>query len=238
MKSNFDKLISVPIESEDVTKTVTKLPRHPEDAELVAVQLKRRLQLKNSHLQEFIRPQSVIKALQTLKENFHNPFYQDIEIDEEFLNKPVEAEVVVKGDSASEKHEQELDEEFDREEQKAKETDEVVKLYSALSLQTNETDEIMEVDGDAGVNSTKEPRAEGDGEDDESEDEYDTRLKAVKNFQSKQENNTCLLPRDMANGICMNTEKTPKTVDTKKKTIQIAPGTKVFNSLFLSYHCT
>ena len=219
MKSNFDKLISVPIESEDVSKTVTKLPRHPEDAELVAVQLKRRLQLKNSHLQEFIRPQSVIKALQTLKENFHNPFYQDIEIDEEFLNKPVEAEVVVEGDSASEKHEQELDEEFDREEQKAKETDEVVKLYSALSLQTNETDEIMEVDGDTGVDSTKEPRAEG-GEDDESEDEYDTRLKAVKNFQSKQENNTCLLPRDMANDIYMNTKKSAVT-----ETIQIAPGT-------------
>ena len=236
MKSNFDKLISVPIESEDVTKTVTKLPRHPEDAELVAVQLKRRLQLKNSHLQEFIRPQSVIKALQTLKENFHNPFYQDIEIDEEFLNKPVKKDDEMEVDSASQKHEQELDEEYEREEQKAKDTDEVVKLYSALSLQTNQNDEMMEVDGVAGVESTKEPKP-NDGEDEESEDEYDTRLSSVKNFQSKQENITCLLPRDMANKMYMNTEKSAKAVPTKKGTIQIAPGTYFdFNIYFLSLY--
>ena len=220
MKSHFDKLISVPIESDDVTRTVAKLPRHPEDAEIVAVQLKRRLQLKNSHLQEYIRPQSVIKALQILKGKFSNPFYQDVEIDEEFLNKPVIEDTKTEVDSASEKHEQELDEEYEREEQKAK-----------------QADENIERDADSGVESNKESKAKN-GEDEESEDEFDTRLNSVKNFQSKQENNTCLLPRDMANGICMNTEKTPKTVDTKKKTIQIAPGTKVFNSLFLSYHCT
>ena len=202
MKSNFDKLISVPIESEDVTKTVAKLPRHPEDAEIVAVQLKRRLQLKNSHLQEFIRPQSVIKALQTLKGKFCNPFYQDIEIDEAFLNKPVNEGIEIEVDSASQKYEQELDDEYEREEQKAK-----------------EADKIMELDGDGGVDSTKEPKVKS-GEDEDSEDEYDTRLNTVKNFQSKQENNTCLLPRDMANDIYMNTGKSTVT-----ETIQIAPGT-------------
>ena len=52
---------------------------------------------------------------------------------------------------------------------------------------------------------------DGDGikwdEDEESEDENDTRLNSVKNYQSKQENNTCLLPREMTNQIRMNTGK-------------------------------
>ena len=121
MKSNFDKVISVPIECDDVSKTVAQLPRHPDDAEIVAVQLKRRLQLKNSHLQEYIRPQVVLKALQTLKEKFANPFYQDIKINEEFLNKPTVEGDEMEVESASEIHERELDEEFDRDEQKTKE---------------------------------------------------------------------------------------------------------------------
>ena len=217
MKSNFDKVISVPIECDDVIKSVAQLPRHPDDAEIVAVQLKRRLQLKNSHLQEYIRPQTIIKALQTLKETFSNPFYQTIEINEGFLDKTVTEGDEMQLDSASQINEQELDEEFEKEKQKAKEASENEKLKARTS-----TDDGKEVE------STMENEANnGAVEDDESEDEHDTRLTSVKNFQSKQENNTCLLPRDMTNEIRMNLGKSPITVPTKKKTIQIAPGMKL-----------
>ena len=220
MKSNFDKVISVPIECDDVNKTVAQLPRHPNEAEIVAVQLKRRLQLKNSHLQEYIRPQMVVKALQMLKGKFSNPFYQDIEINEDFLNKPDEDEMEV--DSASQIHEQELDEEYEREQQKAKEAAAVEKEKAP--------------DGEE-VESTKEPEAKsGSDADEESEDEYDTRLKSVKNFQSRQENNTCLLPRDMANEIVMNPGKSAIKKPTENKSIQIAPGKMIF--FFISVYKT
>ena len=214
MKSNFDKVISVPIECEDVTKTVAQLPRHPDEAEIVAVQLKRRLQLKNSHLQEYIRPQIIIKALQTLKEKFSNPFYQDIEINEGFLDKPIIEGDEIEVESASQIHERELDEQFDRDEQKTKEA----------SANEKEMRGPLIVDGEE-VEFTMEPEAKsGTDEDAESEDEFDTRLTSVKKFQSKQENNTCLLPIDMANKIKMNSEKSAMTVPTKNKSIQIAPG--------------
>jgi hypothetical protein len=84
MKSNFDQIVSVPLECDDVSKTVSQLPRHPDDASIVAVQLKRRLQLKNSHLSEYIRPKVILNALKALKA-CGNQFYQDIDINEDFL---------------------------------------------------------------------------------------------------------------------------------------------------------
>ena len=222
MKSNFDKVISVPLECEDVSKTVAQLPRHPDDAEICAVQLKRRLQLKNSHLREYISPQAVIKALQTLKGKFSNPFYQDIEINEEFLNKPEMEEVEMEMDSASQIHERELDEEFEREQQKAREASAIEKGKEMSSTDDNGEE----------VESTVESEAKS--EDEESEDEHDTRLTSVKNFQSKQENITCLLPIDMANKIKMNPAKSTMTVPTKNKSIQIAPG-MYLKTFFFSY---
>lgn len=86
MRAMMDKVISVPIEEKDVSKTISTLPRHPDDAEICAVQLKRKLQMKTSHLQEFIRPAKCIKAVQKLKE-LENPFYQDVSINENFMEK-------------------------------------------------------------------------------------------------------------------------------------------------------
>ena len=37
MKALIDKVISVPIEEDDVSKTISSLPRHPDDAKIVAV---------------------------------------------------------------------------------------------------------------------------------------------------------------------------------------------------------
>ena len=36
MKAVFDKVISVPVEEDDVSKTISLLPRHPDDAKIVA----------------------------------------------------------------------------------------------------------------------------------------------------------------------------------------------------------
>ena len=149
--------------------------------------------------------------MKTIKVKFNNPFYQDIEINEDFLNKPDGDEMEV--DSASQIHERELDEEFEREQQKAREASAIEKGKEMSSTDDNGEE----------VESTVESEAKS--EDEESEDEHDTRLTSVKNFQSKQENITCLLPIDMANKIKMNPAKSTMTVPTKNKSIQIAPGT-------------
>ena len=83
MKASFDKVISVPIEEDDVSKTISALPRHPDQSKIVAVQLKRKLEMKNTHLQEFIRPAKCIKAVEKLKE-LGNPFYQDVSVNKDF----------------------------------------------------------------------------------------------------------------------------------------------------------
>ena len=86
MKAMMDKVISVPIEEDVISKTISALPQHPDDAKIVAVQLKRKLQWKNSHLQEYIRPAKCIKAVQKLKE-LGNCFYQNITVNENFMDK-------------------------------------------------------------------------------------------------------------------------------------------------------
>ena len=86
MKAMIDKVISVPIEQDDVSKTISELPRHPDEAKIVAVQLKRKLEMKNTHLAEFVRPAKCIKAVEKLKE-LGNPFYQDVRVNETFMQK-------------------------------------------------------------------------------------------------------------------------------------------------------
>ena len=86
MKAMIDKVISMPIEEGDVSKTISSLPRHPDDAKICAVQLKRKIQMKNSHLEEFIRPAKCIKAVEKLKE-LGNPFYQDVVVNQNFMDK-------------------------------------------------------------------------------------------------------------------------------------------------------
>ena len=86
MKAVFDKVISVPVEEDDVSKTISLLPRHPDDAKIVAVQLKRKIQMKNSHLEENIRPAKCIKAVEKLRE-IGNQFYQDVCVNENFMDK-------------------------------------------------------------------------------------------------------------------------------------------------------
>ena len=65
MHANFDRIIRVPIDDKTVSKTISELPRHPDDANLVVVQLKRKMEVKNSHVIEYIRPKFLVKALKT-----------------------------------------------------------------------------------------------------------------------------------------------------------------------------
>ena len=69
-----------------MSKTLSTFPRHPDDAKIVAVQLKRKLEMKNTHLEEYIRPEKCIQAVKKLKE-LGNPFYQDVTINENFMDK-------------------------------------------------------------------------------------------------------------------------------------------------------
>jgi len=56
------------------------LPRLPEDADILPMKLKRKLEYRGHYMYEYIRPSKVIAALQWLKDN--NPLYADVEIDE------------------------------------------------------------------------------------------------------------------------------------------------------------
>ena len=91
MGAVVDQVISVPIEQTDVVKNVSKLPRHPSDAQIVAVKLKRKLEYKTAVLEEFIRPKTVIRALEILKE-CGNEYYQHINVDKDFMVTNTETE--------------------------------------------------------------------------------------------------------------------------------------------------
>ena len=84
MKSDYNLL--KPIEEDVVSKTISALPRHPDDAKIVAVQLKRKLEMKNTHLSEYIRPEKCIKAVEKLRD-LGNPFYQDVTVNPNFMEK-------------------------------------------------------------------------------------------------------------------------------------------------------
>ena len=65
-------------------------------------------------------------------------------------------------------------------------------------------------------------------ENEDSDEEVDTRLEAVKKYQSKQNGNTCLLPRDISNDVIVNTGKTVinRSAEEGKRSLAIAPGNK------------
>ena len=78
-----DKLVNVPIEEEDISKTIELLPRTPVDGGLIEVKLKRKASYKNHHRQEYIDPGKLFKALDFLK-SAGNPYYQNVLNAEEY----------------------------------------------------------------------------------------------------------------------------------------------------------
>ena len=90
MSAVVDTVINVPMEIEDIEKTVTSLPRLPDDAELLVENLKRKMSLKGSYAEAFISPPRVLAALKKLID-LGNPHYQNIKINGNFLKQFEEA---------------------------------------------------------------------------------------------------------------------------------------------------
>ena len=78
MSKMNDRVINVPMDDDDIIKTVTNLPRTEKNSGMVIVGLKRDLALKKFEKLEMISPDRVYRALLHLKEN--HPQYKDINI--------------------------------------------------------------------------------------------------------------------------------------------------------------
>ena len=76
----IDRVINVPLHDEDISKTISTLPRSLEEAAIVEVQFKRKVDMKNTHMHNFIKPSKLFKALNKLQE-LGNPFYTNVKTD-------------------------------------------------------------------------------------------------------------------------------------------------------------
>ena len=71
-----DKVINIPVAPESVTNTLTMLPKTPDEAGLIEVTFKRKLEYKNSHIRgQLVDPKKLYKMLDHLKAS-GNPYYQ------------------------------------------------------------------------------------------------------------------------------------------------------------------
>ena len=78
MSAINDHVINVPIDDDDIIKTVNRLPRTEKNHGMVNVGLKRDMGIKKFHKLEMISPNRISDALVYLKEN--HPEYKDIKI--------------------------------------------------------------------------------------------------------------------------------------------------------------
>lgn len=203
MTANFDRIISVPIESDTVSKTITQLPRHPDDANIVAVQLKRKLEMKNTHLEEYIRPKQLVRALEKLK-SLGNMFYQDITINDSFMTK-----------------EDNLDDGDDAEEAKEVQKNRLDDFEEDVEM-IDGGKEMCEEQKDKKTNEDVNEINDAD-----SDDENDSKiLPNVKAFQSSQDDITCLMPGEISHKVVVNSGKSDiiKERGEGKDSIKVAPG--------------
>ena len=69
-----DRTICVPIDNKTIEETLTQLPRTPSGAGLVPIKLKRKLEYKNPHLQEYVNIGKIHCALESLKQAGHSEY--------------------------------------------------------------------------------------------------------------------------------------------------------------------
>ena len=69
------QIISVPVATETIFQTLSKLPRLPKEAGLVPIQLKRKKAYEGCHKKELVNPDKINKVLTILKKS-GNPYYQ------------------------------------------------------------------------------------------------------------------------------------------------------------------
>ena len=82
-----DKTINIPILDDDILQTlntIQSLPRKPDQAGLVPVQLKRKLEYKNKVVEAYIDPDKLVAAVRMLQKLGH-PSYQGIDINQNFI---------------------------------------------------------------------------------------------------------------------------------------------------------
>ena len=83
MPAMKDKCIVIPLERGDVYNTVESMPRLPSEAGIIDIQWKRRMAMRNVHLQAKVDPDKLFRTLKFLKA-CGNPHYQDSQTREEY----------------------------------------------------------------------------------------------------------------------------------------------------------
>ena len=153
MKSMFDRVINIAIPDDDVIKTVTSLPRTPDNDGLINVKLKRKLEYKRIVNEEFVDRKTLLQCLEYLKQ--HHSGYSDITLSEppekkrklsEDSNQLPETEFVQpnrkRKSSDDEEYQNELSEDESDEEESEKESeDEVENPYLASTCMQPEDPE-------------------------------------------------------------------------------------------------
>ena len=87
-----DRTVNIPIYESDVLNTIKSLPRTPAEAGIIAVNLKRKLNYKQSHKTQYVSVPKVISALKTLK-NLGNKYYNFVPNLNEFRQKCKETDI-------------------------------------------------------------------------------------------------------------------------------------------------
>jgi hypothetical protein len=70
-----DHIVNIPIFDKDIISTIESFPRTLDEAGVIPVQLKRKIEYKNNHLEQYISTKKIFKALQTLK-RLGNKYFQ------------------------------------------------------------------------------------------------------------------------------------------------------------------
>ena len=71
-----DKIINVPIPEDSILNTIKSLPRTPNEAGLIGVEIKRKLSFRNTYLNaQMVNPVKIYNAMRHLQTK-GNPYYQ------------------------------------------------------------------------------------------------------------------------------------------------------------------
>ena len=81
-----DQIVNIPIFEQDIIKTVESFPRTPEEAGIIPVKLKRKLEYKNNHIEQYISTKKLFEALNTLN-RLGNKYYQFVPEIESYKSK-------------------------------------------------------------------------------------------------------------------------------------------------------
>ena len=97
MRKITNRVILVPLEDEDINRTIETLPRKFDDAQLIEVNLKKMLSLKEPYAQSYISPHKLTKAIQKFQE-LGNQHYLGVKIDNEYSLRDEVDEMVSEGE--------------------------------------------------------------------------------------------------------------------------------------------